>query len=412
MSDRMRDLPHAEAADPDGVQVALRAAHTLWSHGDTAESLRWLSRAAETALDEGADIRSVQLAKAAADLRSRLVGSLSPGSSPVAGGHSSIPQAKQGVSASSVAVSTPLVAARLTDIPMAAIPVAASTGQQPAWSQPPESAPPPLPNQSAPNHFAANPSAPTHFAATQSAPNQDAPAIRTTEPPPSDMQNWLASSMPPAAPPQSIPPPLPASSYGQPSSQPVRAEQHTIAIDSLDEDSAPVSAAMSEPDSAPLSEGGIYAVKSSPQSSAGKRAYSNSFEGSNYPLREGSPASTVRSESLAPSIAPYEVSENISSEELEDDSADFAIQGTETGMQRGAELSGPGVLEPASPESASLGQQKLTARVHHQAVRVAILADTLSDGQFLVRPLREGEPAPNGARVALLVALEPGTPLV
>jgi len=72
MSEKMSDLPQAETADPDGVQVALRAAHTLWSRGDTTESLRWLRRAAETASDEGADLRSLQLAKAAAELRAKL----------------------------------------------------------------------------------------------------------------------------------------------------------------------------------------------------------------------------------------------------------------------------------------------------------------------------------------------------
>src|SRR5688572_23514751 len=75
MSDRMVDLPQAESADPDGVQVALRAAQALWSRGDTSESLRWLRRAAESASDEGADIRSLQLAKAAAELRAKLFGS-------------------------------------------------------------------------------------------------------------------------------------------------------------------------------------------------------------------------------------------------------------------------------------------------------------------------------------------------
>jgi hypothetical protein len=55
---------------------------------------------------------------------------------------------------------------------------------------------------------------------------------------------------------------------------------------------------------------------------------------------------------------------------------------------------------------------KLTARVHHQAVRVAFAPDARTPGQYVVRPLREGERAPAGERVALLVALEPGVPLV
>ncbi len=68
----MSELPQAETADTDAVQVALQAAQTLWSRGDTTESLRWLKRAAESASDEGADLRSLQLAKAAAELRAKL----------------------------------------------------------------------------------------------------------------------------------------------------------------------------------------------------------------------------------------------------------------------------------------------------------------------------------------------------
>jgi hypothetical protein len=68
----MSELPQADSADTDSVQMALQAAHTLWSRGDTTESLRWLKRAAESASDEGADLRSLQLAKAAAELRAKL----------------------------------------------------------------------------------------------------------------------------------------------------------------------------------------------------------------------------------------------------------------------------------------------------------------------------------------------------
>jgi hypothetical protein len=72
-------------------------------------------------------------------------------------------------------------------------------------------------------------------------------------------------------------------------------------------------------------------------------------------------------------------------------------------------------IDPANPEAASqseTGRAKLTARVHHQAVRVSFAPDLRVPGQFVVRPLREGEKAATGERVALLVALEPGVPLV
>src|SRR5688572_20612350 len=85
MNEEMSDLPQAETADPDGVQVALRAAHTLWSRGDTTESLKWLRKAAESASDEGADLRSLQLAKAAAELRAKLFRPSEPPRTPSAG---------------------------------------------------------------------------------------------------------------------------------------------------------------------------------------------------------------------------------------------------------------------------------------------------------------------------------------
>jgi hypothetical protein len=62
--------------------------------------------------------------------------------------------------------------------------------------------------------------------------------------------------------------------------------------------------------------------------------------------------------------------------------------------------------------AASAAPAKLKARVHHQAVRVSLSPDARMSGHFLVRPLREGEAPAPGERVALLVALEPGSPLV
>jgi hypothetical protein len=67
-------------------------------------------------------------------------------------------------------------------------------------------------------------------------------------------------------------------------------------------------------------------------------------------------------------------------------------------------LSEASLSEPAPP--------KLKARVHHQAVQVSFAPDPRVSGQFIVRALREGERPAAGERVALLVALEPGTPLV
>jgi hypothetical protein len=86
MNEELSALPQAETADPDGVQVALRAAQTLWSRGDTTESLKWLRKAAESASDEGADVRSLQLAKAAAELRAKLFVSSEPPPRPSSSG--------------------------------------------------------------------------------------------------------------------------------------------------------------------------------------------------------------------------------------------------------------------------------------------------------------------------------------
>jgi hypothetical protein len=71
----------------------------------------------------------------------------------------------------------------------------------------------------------------------------------------------------------------------------------------------------------------------------------------------------------------------------------------------------PSAADPAAAPADAV-PAKLTARVHHQAVRVSFAPDSRAPGQYVVRPLREGERPPAGERVALLVALEPGVPLV
>ncbi len=64
-------LLHAQSSDSDDIRWALETASAMWNKGDYPEALRWLRRAAETASEEGHDVRAVELAKAAADLRAR-----------------------------------------------------------------------------------------------------------------------------------------------------------------------------------------------------------------------------------------------------------------------------------------------------------------------------------------------------
>lgn len=66
------DFPAPEPGDPEDVAWQLQTAGTMWSRGDSHEAIRWLRRAAEAAGDNGADMRAVALARAAADLTTAL----------------------------------------------------------------------------------------------------------------------------------------------------------------------------------------------------------------------------------------------------------------------------------------------------------------------------------------------------
>ena len=61
-------IPVPQDSDHETVKIALQTAAALWKT-DAAEALRWLRKAAEGASDHGDDMRSVQLARTAADLR-------------------------------------------------------------------------------------------------------------------------------------------------------------------------------------------------------------------------------------------------------------------------------------------------------------------------------------------------------
>ncbi len=68
----MPDLPEVEPRDPEPVAVAIETARALFRSGERLDALRWLRRAAERAEEAGDDVRSVSLARSAADLSTEL----------------------------------------------------------------------------------------------------------------------------------------------------------------------------------------------------------------------------------------------------------------------------------------------------------------------------------------------------
>lgn len=66
------EFPQVADGDTDDVRWALETAVAMWTQGDARGALRWLKTAAETASEQGADMRSLSLAKAAAELRNAL----------------------------------------------------------------------------------------------------------------------------------------------------------------------------------------------------------------------------------------------------------------------------------------------------------------------------------------------------
>jgi hypothetical protein len=72
MSDSFPGLPEVEPRDPEPVAVAIETARALFRTGERLDALRWLRRAAERAEEAGDDVRSVGLARCAADLSTEL----------------------------------------------------------------------------------------------------------------------------------------------------------------------------------------------------------------------------------------------------------------------------------------------------------------------------------------------------
>ncbi|MBX3227899.1 MAG: hypothetical protein KIT84_28270 [Labilithrix sp.] len=74
MSDELLlpQVPEPKPEDPEDVSWALSTAEAMWARGDHSEGVKWVRRAAEAAADAEDDARSLELAKAAADLASML----------------------------------------------------------------------------------------------------------------------------------------------------------------------------------------------------------------------------------------------------------------------------------------------------------------------------------------------------
>jgi len=70
--ERVSIVPESDDSDPESVSLALATAHALEVQGDLREAARWLRRAAEEAEKGGNDLRVVTLARAAAELTSRI----------------------------------------------------------------------------------------------------------------------------------------------------------------------------------------------------------------------------------------------------------------------------------------------------------------------------------------------------
>jgi hypothetical protein len=63
-----QEFPQPEPDDADEVVLALKTAGSLWTSGEKLEAIRWLRKAQESADGAGNDMRSLTLARAAAEL--------------------------------------------------------------------------------------------------------------------------------------------------------------------------------------------------------------------------------------------------------------------------------------------------------------------------------------------------------
>ncbi|WP_437785884.1 hypothetical protein [Sorangium sp. So ce1097] len=84
MEANSRPIPPPHDEDDEDVHWALSTATALWARGEREEALRWLRRAAEQASDANADLRALELFKAAAEVAQKVA--LDAGAAPAADG--------------------------------------------------------------------------------------------------------------------------------------------------------------------------------------------------------------------------------------------------------------------------------------------------------------------------------------
>jgi hypothetical protein len=413
----MSELPQADSADTDAVQMALQAAHTLWSRGDTTESLRWLKRAAESASDEGADLRSLQLAKAAAELRARLFPSASDAPPPAparvptqrdltgirpVSPHEALPE-REPQPPSALSSSAHAVSAHAAS----GLEASDASGERPEDSSPNAARSP----SSAPQYVVHRPREQQRQLMGLSPSNLETARQHNGPSSYSSVPSWSAGSERRT----SAPPPLPHSldDYEELDAEPI--------ADS-DSNASAGWAATAAPTWRPPERGREAGSDSSPRVATlpPPSFQSAALSSSPPPL----PELSAFAEEDGDPMRPEQQTVVLPPQEEQGPDPDFFTAPASSGggdsgsyswtsevSRSGAWLPNP-AAEPSSPAADSAAPAKLTARVHHQAVRVAFAPDPRSPGQYLVRPLREGERAPAGERVALLVALEPGVPLV
>jgi hypothetical protein len=420
MNEELSALPQAETADPDGVQVALRAAQTLWSRGDTTESLKWLRKAAESASDEGADLRSLQLAKAAAELRAKLFVSSEPpprssSSGEVSGAHP-IAYANGGESDGLRAASTQEVFA------------SNGTGEAHGASS---SARAVVTATQYPSHRPRQ-----RMGLTSSAPPGAGLARDSSAP--AAVPSWSADSERRAS---SAPPPLPQASLDD--YEELEAEPDEEAADdpgsvwSAGSDSWRPGEASAENGVDSVARARAVPSSQSPLPSAvppplpPRGAYADDDTDFGHLADQATvvipPPEEVDVEARAAALiregrrssAPFAAPGNAWDQQARTPTWDADAGSSWAADLRNATWGSPANVgtgsEPVSvepPPPSETAPARLTARVHHQAVRVSFAPDLRVPGQYVVRPLREGEKAASGERVALLVALEPGVPLV